>query len=488
MGMAPQPQMPAPPQYADPPSPEPTKKEPWGQEDPLLWSAARARIHAIWGSTAIALFVLLFGVGMYVLFTAAIYEGDIEGNPSLILLLLSPFLLAIIGAVAAGAMARNVGRMSKQPLAPAGAGTARGILWLSVFLWIMLLIVFPLSLTVTTEPDNPDNDPFPIGILTVLPVYIGLCLAVYATGASYAAWSRDNKVECMLIIGLAWAAFAMFLLLPAVIGSWNLGSEDPDVSWDSAVWWLRFGSLFPAIAPWLIVFGLYFVHNRSISLIEEDLEGEPLPPPPGASMGTTSADSCPSCGGNLSVHPKTLEVFCGACGWGLRPEVDGPVMADPTPAPTHMDDLFVERTPAPVTVAGVPSAAAPTDTTSPDPGYCGDCGNKLSVLTKTHLVYCPACGAGLPGTRREQAPPIQTQQASPPVQTQVPAPLPATSPEPVQEPPIQPYAPPTSPAPVAVQERPSPGNCPICGAMLAVHPRTGERFCPACGAGLRPEQ
>jgi hypothetical protein len=437
---------------------------------------------------------------MYVLFTAAIFEGDIEGNPSLILLLLSPFLLAIIGAVAAGAMARNVGRMSKQPLAPAGAGTARGILWLSVFLWVMLLIVFPLSLTVTTEPDNPENEPFPIGILTVLPVYIGLCLAIYATGASYAAWSKDNKVECMLIIGLAWAAFAMFLLLPAVIGSWNLGSEDPDVSWDSAVWWLRFGSLFPAIAPWLIVVGLYFVHNRSISLLEEELEGDPSPPPPGASSGATSADSCPTCCGNLSVHPKTLEVFCGACGWGLRPETEGPVLADPTPAPTHMDDLFVERTPTPVTVASIPTAAVQTEATSPDPGYCGDCGNKLSVLTKTQQAYCPACGAGLPGTRQEQAPPIQTQQASSPVQTPVPspapstappptpAPVPPTTPEPVQQPPLQPPAPPTTPAPVAAVEGPTPGNCPICGAILAVHPRTGERFCPACGAGLRPEQ
>ncbi len=447
---------------------ETSKEEPWGDEDPLLWSAGRARTHALWGSAAIALFVLLFGVGMYALFTAAIYEGTIEGEPSLILLLLSPFILAIVGAVAAGALARNVGRMAKQPLSPAGARTARGILWLSVFLWIMLLVVFPLSLTVTTEPDNPDNDPFPIGILTVLPVYIGFCVAIYSTGASYAAWSRENKVECMLIIGLAWAAFAMFLLLPAVIDSWNLGAEDPDVNWDSAVWWLRFGNLFPAIAPWLIVFGLYFVHTRSISLLKEELEGEPAPPPHVAAAGATSADSCPSCGGNLSVHPRTLEVFCAACGWGLRPEIEAQVVVDPTPAPTHRDDLFVEQTPA-----------------SPDPGFCTDCGSKMAVLTKTQQAYCPGCGAGLPG--QQQRPPTPEAHLAP---SQPPPPAVAATPPSVPQgpPSAPPAAPPSAQAPSQPQPPASPGKCPLCGAMLAVHPRTGERFCPACGAGLRPEQ
>lgn len=477
----PPPVMPYPPPGYVPP-PDAVVEGPWGTEDPLLWSARRARLHAMWGSAAIAFLVLLFGIGMYALFTAAIYEGDIEGNASLVVLLISPFLLAIVAAVATGALARNVGRMSKQPLAPSGARTARGVLWFGVFLWLMLLLVFPLSLTVQTG-EGGDGD-FPIGIVTVLPVYIGFCVAIYATGASYAAWSDNNKVECILIIGLGWAAFAMFLLLPAVINSWNLGAETPDVDWDSAVWWLRFGNLFPAIAPWLIVAGLYFVHNRSISLLEEEVRGDGAPAPPNASPGITRADSCPACGGSLSVHPKTLELFCGACGWGLQPEpsaleLDSPLVVDATPAPTHMDDGFVEQT------------------MEADPGFCGDCGNRMAVLTKTGRVYCPACGAGLPGSQRASEPPTgQEERPTPPPAPPSAAPVtpsPAQSPVPSSTPPTStappPVPPPVStPAPQAPPMSSAPGNCPLCGGRVAVHPRTGERFCPACGAGLRPEQ
>jgi uncharacterized Zn finger protein (UPF0148 family) len=461
----------------EPVTEKPSKQEPWGDEDPLLWSAQRARFHAIWGSSAIALFVLLFGVGMYTLFTVAIYEGSIEGHGSLIVLLLAPFILAIVGAVATGALARNVGRMAKQPLAPAGAGMARGILWFSVFLWILLLLMFPLSLTVTTEPGEGGDDPFPIGIITVLPVYIGFCVAIYTTGAAYSAWSDNNKVECMLIIGLAWAAFAMFLLLPAVVSSWNLGAEDPDVDWDSAVWWLRFGNLFPAITPWLIVVGLYYVHNRSISILVDSVRGEDGPPPFGVPDGTTSADSCPSCGGKMSEHPSTLEIFCAACGWGLKPEVVEPLMVDASPAPTHEDQGFVERVPP-----SAPDTASATVTTSATPAHaCSICGGELAVLSKTQQIYCTGCGAGLPGKEGRPPPsgppPQQPAERAPP---QVQPSAPAPTPTPVQAQP--------GPPEVLAQTKPGSRNCPLCGAPVAIHPTTGETFCPACGAGLRPEQ
>jgi predicted RNA-binding Zn-ribbon protein involved in translation (DUF1610 family) len=384
-------------------------------------------------------------------------------------------------------------------LAPTGAKTAKGLLWFSVFLWIMLFVVFPLSATVTT---GEGEDAFPVGIITVLPAYIGFCLAIYVTGAAYAAWSKDNKVECILIIGLGWAAFAMFLLLPAVINSWNLGAENPDVDWDSVVWWLRFGSLFPAIAPWLIVVGLYFVNTRNIALLEEEVKWDGKLHYVDDTAAATDADSCTSCGGSLTVHPKTLEVFCAACGWGLKAEAEAaPIVVDATPAPTHTDQMFVEQ--------------APPD----DLGFCGDCGTKLSILTKTQQVFCPGCGAGLPTTQSQgpaqettshdpspspaPAPPkaptsmsAPTSSFAPPVQAppsavQPPAPAPAPTPEAAPAPappPGQTTAQSPSPPPTETQPERSPGKCPICGAMLAVHPRTGERFCPACGAGLRSDK
>lgn len=480
MNTAPPPPVTAYPQPISVPPPEPSKEEPWGPEDPLLWSAKRARFHVIWGSAAIAFFVLLFGAGMYTLFTAAIYEGNIEGNGSLIILFISPFILAIVGAVATGALARNVGRMSKQPLAPAGAKTARSILWFSVFLWIMLLVMFPLSLTVTTDPGTSEDDPFPIGIITVLPVYIGFCVAIYTSGAAYSAWSENNKVECMLIIGLAWAAFAMFLLLPAVVGSWNLGAEDPDINWDSAVWWLRFGNLFPAITPWLIVFGLYYVHNRSITILEETINVGEGPSPYGTPVGATRSDACPTCGGNLSVHPTTLEVFCAACGWGLRPEAEEPLVVDAVPAPTHDEDLFIEQAPQ-----TSPAVAAPTTATPQASNACNICGGELAMLTQIQQIYCTGCGAGLPGKEQQQPPQAQGPH---PAQAPLAGPIPAPSPTPDPVPPQELPAPAPAPVPASAPTQPAPGNCPLCGAPVAVHPRTGERFCPACGAGLRPEQ
>lgn len=225
-----------------------------------------------------------------------------------------------------------------------------------------------------------------------------------------------------------------------------------------------------------------------------------MPPSYGVPDGATSAESCPSCGGNLSVHPKTLEVFCAACGWGLRPETEAHIVVDPTPAPTHADDLFVEQTPS-----------------ATDPGYCRNCGTKMAILTKTQQAYCPGCGAGLSGQDQ------QPTHALVPEPTPIPAPVPAAAPAPSPDAqpvpafvpaPVTPHPPAPAhasatvhtpvhppdpgaatmqaqagtPAPAQSPQPPAPGKCPICGAMLALHPRTGERFCPACGAGLRPEQ
>ncbi len=462
MSSAPPPQIMPPGVQVQPPPAEPTKEEPWGYEDPLLWAAGKARVSTIWGSAAIALFVFLYGVGMYLLFTDLRLDFEVDNPGSLVILFVTPFFLSVVAAVGSWRLAKYVGIMSRQPLAPEGSRTARGVLWFSVLLWAILWLAFLVAIF-TTIDQGAEDDGFPWGMVTSFPAYLGLCIGIYTTGAAYSTWSRNNKVESLLIIGLAWAAFAMFLLLPAVVGSWNLEAENPDVNWDSVVWWLRFGSLFPAVAPWLIVFGLYFVHTRNIQLLEEELEGDSVPPPVGAPAGTTAADSCPSCGGNLSVHPKTLEVFCAACGWGLRPEMEEPQVVDASPAPTHSDDLFIEQT------TGTPATdAAPA---SADPGFCGDCGTKRAVLSKTDQVYCPGCGAGL-------SPQVEGADTTPP-------PAPAPSPTVVPSQPVPPQAP---PAPAPSQPPRAPGNCPLCGAMLAVHPKTGDRFCPACGAGLRPEQ
>jgi uncharacterized Zn finger protein (UPF0148 family) len=424
---------------------------------------------------------------MYSLFNSIRLHGTegLEGNAGLILLIIAPFFLAIIAGVASGALARNVGRLSKQPNAPQGAAKARTILWLATFFWILLFVVFPASMTISSG----EGDDFPIGMLTVLPVYLGFCVAIYTTGAAYSAWIEENKLESMLIIGLAWAAFGMFLILPAVISSWEVGEGNLNVSWESALWWLRFGNLFPAIAPWMIVVGLYFIHNRSIALIEDTLREDVRPPPIGVNGGVTKGDPCPQCGGSLSIHPKTGELFCTACGWGLMPEAADPLIVDVEPAPTSPIDQFVEQP--------QPSSQAPPPVPTPRPSdACTICGGTLAVLTQTQQIYCTGCGTGLPASKPQQQPAVEQtaqttveQQAPPPTPpapppAPAPAPAPAPPPTPTQAPSPAPAAPPPAPAPA-----PStiPSKCPICGAMTTTHPRTGERFCPACGAGLRSE-
>jgi predicted RNA-binding Zn-ribbon protein involved in translation (DUF1610 family) len=401
-------------------------------------------MHTRWGSASIAFFILLFGLGMYGLFTTALYEGEegLEGAGGLILLLITPIILAIVAAIATGILARAVGRFSKLPGAPPAMTRARWILWIALLLWLLLIVVFPASATIQSDPDNPDGEPFPIGIITVLPVYMGLCLAVYTTGAAMIAWSERNRIETFMVIGLGWAAFGMFLILPAMVSSWNIGGGD--VNWDQVIFWLRFGNLFPALLPWIIVLALNWVQGRSIALLEADMRGQTGE---GAQVATTRADACPQCGGNLSVHPKTLEVFCAACGWGLASEEDGPIEVDAQPVttpktvPVQAEDMFVEQ--------GTPSDPLPSPSPSlppQQPDACTLCGGQLAALSMTQQVYCTSCGAGLPRAEK----------------------------------PTSPSVPPVEPAPPSAQ----PGTCTNCGASLTVHPRTQQVFCPACGAGL----
>jgi uncharacterized Zn finger protein (UPF0148 family) len=450
---------------------------------------------------------------MYGFFSDLRFDQEVDNWAAVVALFVTPFILSGVGAVAAWRLAKYVGIMSKQPLAPEGTKLARVILWFSVFTWGILWLVFLIAIFLSIDQSSPDEDQFPWGMVTSFPVYMGLCLGIYTTGAAYSAWARNNKVEALLVIGLAWAAFAMFLLLPMVINSWGLDSENPTFDWDSIVWWLRFGSLFPAIAPWLIVFGLYSIHNRSISILEEDILEDAGPPAQVATATATAADACPNCGGNLSVHPKTLEVFCAACGWGLTAEEEAPIVVDTSPAPTHATDMFVEQAPPQQPSEGAPGPIM----------FCTACGEKLAGGA---LRFCTACGAKIPGRepqmqqaqqqqqpqqpQQSQQPQVaqqqqQPQQAQPPTPVQPPPQVPAYGhaappvPEPSPLPPSTPIPTPVpspaatpdpapAPPPVQAPSQPSPGKCPLCGSPTAVHPRTGERFCPACGAGLRPEQ
>jgi hypothetical protein len=281
----------------------------------MVWCARRARLHALWGCTAIAFLILIFGAGMYGLFTMALYEGDVEGASGLLLLLLSPFILTAVGAVASGALALTAGRMRALPEAPSKVGIARGVHWLSAILWLLLFVVFIGSLFVQRQGD------FPVGILTLLPFYMGLCVAVYTTGAALLAWSDSNRIESMMVIGLGWVALIMFLILPITVATWEWGES----AVDSVIFWIRFGNLFGAIVPWLIVLGLFYINGRSLRMAEDRFakhaadayEFREIVP-------ETSPGTCPDCGGNQNVHPRTQEVFCPACGAGLTPEQEVP--------------------------------------------------------------------------------------------------------------------------------------------------------------------
>ena len=252
---------------------------------------------------------------MYGIVTMALYQGDVEGASGLLLLLLSPFILTAVGAFASGALALTAGRMRGLPGAPSKMGIARGILWLSAILWVLLFVVFIGSLFMMVEGD------FPLGIITILPFYMGLCVAVYTTGAALMAWSDTNRIAASMVIGLGWIALLMFLILPVTVATWEWGEGAAD----RIIFWIRFGNLFGAVVPWLIVLGLFYINGRSLRMAEDrhmqDAKGgfefEEV-------VNETKPGTCQSCGGTQSVHPRTQEVFCPACGAGLTPEQEVP--------------------------------------------------------------------------------------------------------------------------------------------------------------------
>ncbi len=451
-----------------------------------MWCARKVRRLTLMSSATIAFLILLFGAGLYTLFTIVIYEGEEqlegEGAVGLILLLITPLALAIAGGILTAILARNVGRLAEQPGAPSGAPMAKLVLWLSSALWFFLFIVFFIALLTTAEGGEEGSDgDFPIGLLTILPVYMGLCLAVFTSGAALATASEENRLESFLVLGLGWAAFIVFLILPALLSSWNIGSGNETIDWNSVTFWLRFGSLFPAVLPWLVVLALNWTHVRSIDILGAS-GTVPSVTTFGAMSNGSRGNGCDRCGGALSVHPKTQEVFCTACGAGLASEEV--VVAAGTSA-----DLFVEqqRPPGP-TLEPAPTHTVPPPVAGPvhaDPDACTICGGKLATLTMSQQLYCTGCGAGLPGDRTEQpadpiqqAPPTQpVQQAPPPQQVQRP------QPQALSQPPPAPVVA-TAPPPAAPRAR---GKCSNCGGAMTVHPRTKEMFCPACGAGLSQE-
>jgi len=459
-----------------------------------MWCARKVRRLTLMSSVSIAFLILLFGAGLYSLFTTVIYEGDEalegEGAGGLILLLITPLVLAIAGGILTAVLAKNVGRLAKQPGAPSGASMAKLVLWISAALWFFLFIVFFIALLTNVEGGEEGSDgDFPVGLLTILPVYMGLCLAVFTSGAAMAASSEDNRVEGLLVLGLGWAAFIVFLILPALLYSWNIGTEDAVIDWDSVVFWLRFGNLFPAVLPWLIVLALNWIHVRSLDILEAS-GTNPTVTAFNAPSNGSRGNGCNQCGGALSVHPKTQEVFCTACGAGLSSEG---VVVDAEP-PT---DLFVEqKKPLEPTSVVAPTHAVPPPVADPvhaDPTVCTICGGKLATLTMSQQLYCTACGAGLSGGQTQQpaelthqAPPQQQVQQAPPPQPAQQAP-PQQQVQPQQQATIQPpSAPVVAPAPPPTTPR-AQKKCSNCGGAMTIHPKTMEMFCPACGAGLSYE-
>ena len=372
-----------------------TRDEPWGVEDPLTWYGRRVRKQSMMAMFSIALLVLFYGGGMYGIFTLAVYESDQEFGGAILLVIAIAFILSFVVGGLIVRLARTAGRYAKLPGSPTGTLTGRILLWFAALLWFLLIIGFIASATITTEPDdNSSDEPFPIGIFTAFPVYLGLCVALFTTGAAMLAWSDNNRVETMMLIGLGWAAFGVFLILPITIS--NIGSGD--FNWESLVFWARYGMLFPAILPWLIVLGINYIHGRSIGLLmaSRDVFGSHHTAPEGQGSGV-----CSLCGGSISVYPQTQEVFCTACGDGLGTTHE--IIVDDQPAYEFVEQVAPSPAPAPApthvaapTHAHPPPGPAPAPMSLPArPGICTQCGGFLSVHPRTGEVFCPACGAGL---------------------------------------------------------------------------------------------
>ena len=185
--------------------------------------------------------------------------------------------------------------------------------------------------------------------------------------------------------------------------------------------------LFPAILPWLVIVGLNYSHGRSIALLVVDEDQYSAHPPPSGAVGAGDAatGACSQCGGGLSIHPKTQEIFCTACGDGLGTTKD--IIVDERAAYEFVE----QEDPA----TSQPSPEPGSTIGALESGACTLCGGGLAVLSMTQEVYCTSCGAGLPSTQVAPAP------------AQAPAPTPVAAPTHVHRPPTPaPSPPPAAPS------------------------------------------
>jgi hypothetical protein len=301
---------------APPPPPgTPLKGEPWGTEDPSLWCARQARFHSLWGMLAISIFLLGFGLGCYIIITAYLYEGEEGGSQAwggFLLLVLSPIILTIVGAVAAFSLFRTGRRMRGRAGAPEGLGWANLALGFATLLWALLIFVF-IGLATIKSGENGD---FPLGMFAYAPVYMGLCTALTLTGSSLLAWSSATRLESGLVMLLGWGALFVFMLSAIIINPDNITPDE----YEKLVFWLRFGPIIASILPFFSIIGILYAHGRRLRVLEgEVVTGMPASM---ATPGQTDLGACPGCGARRTVHPRTRELFCPACGYGLPPEPD----------------------------------------------------------------------------------------------------------------------------------------------------------------------
>ena len=316
------PQAPPPPYLAftPPTGPPPVpvqKDEPWGAEDPVLWCARRARFHSIWGMVAISTFLLTFGLGCYGLITTFLYEGEEAGSKaygSFALIILSPIILTIVGGVAAGSLFRTGRRMRGRAGAPEGLGWANLSLGLATLLWALLFFVFLGLLAVKSG----EKDDFPLGLFAYVPVYMGLCTAITLTGSALLAWSPLTRLESGLVILLGWGALLVFMLSAIIINPDNITPDE----YEKLVFWLRFGPIIASLLPFFSILGILYAHGRRLRVLEG--EAAMATSTAGPTGQVTDLGACPKCGARRTVHPRTRELFCPACGFGLPPEPEVP--------------------------------------------------------------------------------------------------------------------------------------------------------------------
>ncbi len=266
---------------------------------------------------AVSTLLLAFGLGCYIVITTFLYEGEEAGSKAVggfLLLILSPIVLSIVGGVAAGSLFRTGRRMRGRAGAPEGLGWANLTLGLATLLWALLIFVFIGLATIKSG----DNDDFPLGLFAYVPVYMGLCTALTLTGSALLAWSPLTRLESGLVILLGWGTLLVFMLSAIII---NPDEITPD-EYEKLVFWLRFGPIIASLLPFFSVLGILYVHGRRLRV----LEGEVVMAPSagGAAGHVADLGACPRCGARRTVHPRTREQFCPACGHGLPPEPQVP--------------------------------------------------------------------------------------------------------------------------------------------------------------------